>query len=402
MDKYDIGIIGAGVAGSFAAFKIAQDHKKCKTILFDLGRPPMKRRRQLEGWLGCLPSSDGKLYLNDIQNVSNITGNEVSQHSFQQVKKLISSVDDFKTIHDRSPSVSMNKKIKKFGYDISLNDHIQIFPKNIHALSKSMSESVEEAKNIDFSFDDEVKTIIKKDNVFHVITESKEYLCDKVIIAVGRSGWRWARDLYNDFNIIENNNTAKFGIKIEISSSYMKDFNKSNCSLKKNNVEIGPLSWFGTIIPEDHVDMAIASFRSNENRWKTDKVSFSLIGNIEFENKGFEQTDRLGKLTFVLANDRIIKEKVSLILTEKSKISIIPEYQWLKEAITDISSLVPEISSKAYFHIPTIVPIAPPIHISSQLETDIPGMFVAGESAGVHGIVSAACMGIIAAHNACK
>jgi uncharacterized FAD-dependent dehydrogenase len=390
MDKYDIGIIGAGVAGSFAAFKIAQDHKKCKTILFDLGRPPMKRRRQLEGWLGCLPSSDGKLYLNDIQNVSNLTNAEVSQHAFQQFKKLVSSVDDFKTIHDRSPLVNMNKKIKKFGYDISLNDHIQIFPKNIHALSKSMSEVVDEAKNIDFSFDDEVKKIIKKDNVFHIITESKEYLCNKVIIAVGRSGWRWARDLYNDFDIVEDNNIAKFGIKIEISSSYMKDFNRSNCSLTKNNIEIGPLSWFGTVIPEDHVDMAISSFRSNENRWKTDKVSFSLIGNIKFENKGFEQTDRLGKLTFVLANDRIIKEKVSLILAEKSKISIIPEYQWLKEAINDISSLVPEISSKAYFHIPTIIPMAPHINISSQLETDIPGMFAAGESAGVHGIVAAA------------
>ncbi len=182
----------------------------------------------------------------------------------------------------------------------------------------------------------------------------------------------------------------------------MKDFNKSNCSLFKNNIEIGPFSWFGTIIPEDHVDMAIASFRSNENRWKSDKVSFSLIGNINFENQGFEQTDRLGKLTFVLANDRIIKEKISLILSGKSKISIIPEYKWLNEAILDLSSLIPEIVSKAYFHIPTIVPVASHVHISSQLETNIPGMFVVGESSGIHGITSAGCMGIIAAHNACQ
>lgn len=402
MDKYDIGIIGAGVAGSFAAFKITQDYKKCKTILFDLGRPPMKRRRQLEGWLGCLPSSDGKLYFNDVKNVSTLTDVETAQSSFQQFKKLVSMVDDFKVITDRSPLVNMSKRIKKFGYQISLNDYVQIFPKNIHALSKLMSKTMDESKNIDFSFDDEVKKIIKKDDLFHVITESKEYMCNKIIIAVGRSGWRWARELYNDFNIIEDNNIAKFGIKIEINSAYMKDFNKSNCSLTKNNIEIGPLSWFGTIIPEDHVDMAIASFRSNENRWKTDKVSFSLIGNINFKNQGFEQTDRLGKLSFVLANDRIIKEKISLILSDKSKISIIPEYKWLKDAILDLSHLIPEISSKAYFHIPTIVPQAPQINISSKLETNIPGMFVIGESAGIHGIVAAGCMGVIAATSVCK
>jgi len=63
---YDVGIIGAGVAGSFASLKLAKEHKNVKAILFDLGRPPMKRRRQLEGWLGCLPNSDVKLYLSHI------------------------------------------------------------------------------------------------------------------------------------------------------------------------------------------------------------------------------------------------------------------------------------------------------------------------------------------------
>ena len=66
MSNYDIGIIGAGVAGAFAALRIAKEYKNFKTIVFDLGRPPMKRRRQLEGWFGCLPNSDGKFYLSDL------------------------------------------------------------------------------------------------------------------------------------------------------------------------------------------------------------------------------------------------------------------------------------------------------------------------------------------------
>ncbi|NJO18595.1 MAG: FAD-dependent oxidoreductase [Thioploca sp.] len=402
MKDFDVGIIGAGVAGAFATLKLAKDHKNVKAILFDLGRPPMKRRRQLEGWLGCLPNSDGKLYQSDVGKVAELTGLRRAKSAHTWFRHVLEEIDDFKVIKDRSPSAAMEKKIKKLGYDISLNDHVQIYPKEIHALSKHMAEVIERGKNITFNFDSEVIRIAKQKNVFVISTDDQEYRCKKIIIAVGRSGWRWAKELYASFGIIDNNDIARFGIRVETNSSVMKDFNKSNCTLTKADLEIGPLSWFGTVIPEDHVDVAISAFRSNENRWKSDKVSFNLIGNRSFPDTGFEQTDRISKLTFVLANDRIIKERVSTILTGKSRISIIPEYDWLKEVITDLGNLIPEVTTKAYFHVPTIIPSAPKINIGDNLETEVDGMFVVGESAGIHGILSAGIMGIIAADAVCK
>lgn len=400
---YDLGVIGAGVAGAFASYKLAKDHKGVKTIVFELGRPPLKRRRQIEGWLGVLPNSDGKLYLKDLDKVSDLVGSRKIKSAHTYFNKVMSNVGDFKTTKDRAPHLAVEKRLKKIGYDISLNDYIQIYPKDIHMLSKYMAESVEGCKNITFNFDNEVKKIYKQKNVFVITTDENEYRCKKLIIAVGRSGWRWAKELYTDFGIVDNNDIAKFGIRIELNAPVMKEFNKSNCTLTKGNeLEIGPFSWYGTVIPEDHLDVAISAFRSNENRWKSDKVSFSLIGNRPFPETGFEQTDRIGKLTFVLSNDRIIKERVSSILTGKSKISIIPEYDWLKDTITEFASAVPEIASKAYFHVPTIMPMAPKINIGSNLETEIEGMFVVGESAGVHGILAAGCMGSIAADSACK
>ena len=223
-----------------------------------------------------------------------------------------------------------------------------------------------------------------------------------MIIAVGRSGWRWVKELFTNFGIVDNNDTAKFGIRIEMSASSLKDFNKSSCTISKGDVQIGPFSWFGTVIPEDHVDVAISAFRSNENRWKTDKVSFNLIGDRYFPNAGFEQTDRISKLTFVLSNDRIVKERVSHILAGKSKISIIPEYDWIKTDLEELNAVIPEISTKAYFHVPTIMPLAPKINLGTNLCSEIDDMFVVGESAGLHGILNAACTGIISADMACK
>jgi hypothetical protein len=188
-----------------------------------------------------------------------------------------------------------------------------------------------------------------------------------------------------------------------MSAEQMKDFNKSNCSLvKTDEMELGPLSWFGTVIPEDHVDMAISSFRANESRWKSNKVSFNLIGHRPFPNHGFEETDRLGKLTFLLANDRIIKERVAHILTDKSKISVLPQYQWLKGVLTELSTAMPEITTKAYFHSPTIIPHTAQINIGDNLETEIDGMYVIGESAGINGILAAGIMGILVASEVTK
>lgn len=403
MTIFDVGIIGAGVAGAFATLKIAKDYKDVKAIVFDLGRPPMKRRRQLEGWLGCLPNSDGKLYLSDTAKVANLTGLRKAKSAFTYLNNYLKTVDDFKIHKDKSPQVSLEKKFKKLGYEICLNDCIQMYPKDIHLLSKTLVDSIEKNKNISFSFDNEITKIYKQKNHFVVISDTQEYKCKKIILAVGRSGWRWSKQIFNSLGLVENNDIARFGIRIEVNASVMKEFNKSNCTIKKGNeIELGPLSWYGTVIPEDHVDLAISAFRSNENRWKSDKVSFSLIGNVPFENNGFEQTDRIGKLTFLLANDRIIREKVSYLLNNKSKISILSEYDWFKKYLLEIGTVVPEIISKGYFHVPTIVPMAPQINIGSNLETELDGMFVAGESAGVTGILSAASMGIICADSACK
>ena len=402
MKDFDIGIIGAGVAGAFATLKLAKDHKSEKVILFDIGRPPMKRRRQIEGWLGCLPNSDGKLYQTDIAKVAELTGLRRAKSAHTWMKHVLGQVDAFKIIKDRAPLATLEKRIKKAGYEVTLNDYVQMYPREIHMLSKYMAETIETNKNITFSFDNEVMRVTKNKNVFLISTEDREYRCKKIIIAVGRSGWRWAKDLYASFGIIDNNDIARFGIRVELNSSLMKDFNKSNCTITKDDLEMGPLSWYGTVIPEDHLDMAISAFRSNENRWKSDKVSFNLIGSRIFPSAGFEQTNRIGGLAFVLANDRIIRERVSSILVGKSKISVIKEYDWLKDSINDLSNVIPEITTKAYFHIPTITPLAPKINLGDNLETEIEGMFVAGESAGVQGILAAGLMGIVAAGAACK
>lgn len=402
MNKYDIAIVGAGIAGTFAALKAAESYD-AKVILFELGHKPGKRRRFLEGFLGCFPTGDGKIYTNTDQISEYIDGRTVKSAS-NWVMKQFDSIIKNKIIKDKTPNASLQKKIEASNINITLNDYIQWKPESIHLLSKQVTEIIENSGNITFSFDNEVTKITKQKNGFIINTTSEgEVFAKKIIISVGRSGWRWVNSLYKDFGLTIKDDIASYGIYLECPANQLKELNKSHCTLSRSDFELGPFNWNGTVIPEDHADLVIASFRSNEDRWKTDKVSFSLIGHRKVkDNDGIYQTDRLGKLAYLLFNDRIGKEKVKMIGKDSSPLSQLPEYDWLNDLIKELNSIFPNLISKASFHAPNILPLASPIRIGPNLETEIEDMFVAGESGRFRGISAAAISGTIAIENACK
>jgi uncharacterized FAD-dependent dehydrogenase len=394
MAIFDICVIGAGVSGVFACHRILEKKKDLKVILFDIGRPPMKRRLQMFGFGGLLPNSDGKLYLSDTKRVANIVGDKKAKIANDWVISVLSKQGSFDTIKDDGPTKSLKKRLSKIGYKITPNPYIQIFSSHIHGLLKFFADEFD--NNIEFAFDKEIVSISKSKGVFCLSTNDAEYKCKRVIIATGRSGWRWAADVFDKFGLVEDNSKARYGVRIEMPADNLKDLNKSNCSMSNDKIDVGPFSWNGTVVPEDHYDMAIASFRSNEDRWKSDKVSFNFIGNIPNKN-GFEETDRIGKLTFLLANDRVAKERVSAILNNKSKIlSVLPDYDWLRDDIKEFSKAIPEIN-KGYFYVPALAPLPPTISLGTNLSTEVAGLFVAGENTGITGLLSAAETGMIVA-----
>lgn len=403
MKKYDIAIIGAGVAGAFAALKLSENHKDLKSIIFDLGRPPGKRRRQLEGWFGCFPTGDGKIYTNNSEDLLNLIDGRSLRGANKWFMNNLSNVDKIKIIKDKLPTSETQKKITQQGFELKLNEYIQWNPTQIHTLSKNISDKIMENPNLTLSFDNEVWKIYKnKKKEFQIHTSDGDFLAKRIILCVGRSGWRWVNKLYKELGIYTNDDFAKFGIMVEMSSNYMKEFNKSHCSIYNKDISVGPLSWNGTVIPEDHADVAIASFRSNEERWRTDKVSFLLTGSQYYKDNGCNQMDRLAKLAFLLSNDRIGKEKIKTIVKEKSDLSLVPEYSWLPEAINKVSNFIPNILAKGYFHVPAIFPLISGLRLGNNLESEIEDLFIAGESAGLYGVSSAALTGGLAAEFACR
>lgn len=400
---YDVVIVGAGLAGMFCAHKIAQKNKDIKVLLIDFGRPPQKRRRFLEGAMGCLPNSDGKFYLNDLTSIEKIIGKRNTTLGNNYVENYLynNEISKLKINKDVLPKKNILKAFKQLNFDVYKNDYYQLFPKDIHNLSRIIFPELEESNNIELLFDNEVIDIVKT-NIFSLTTELGNFTCDKLVLASGRAGWMWASDLYKDFGIVENNNFAKIGFRIEMPANNLKDFNKSHCSAIRDDIQIDKISWNGTIIPEDHYYFTTSEFRSNEKRWQTKNVSFSLIGNIPCNGNGVEEADRLAKLTFLLAEDRVRKEKISMFMNDKSKISIINEYSFFKSKLEELNSIIPGLIDKSFFHVPNISPLPPKVDLNKNLETKIDGLYLAGESAGITGLLAASVMGVVVGNSICK
>jgi uncharacterized FAD-dependent dehydrogenase len=403
MDCYDVGIIGAGIAGSFATLRIAEKHPQAKTILIDVGRPPGKRRRQIEGWLGCFPTGDGKIHEADLDKVKDIVDGRKATPAFNWVMDQLAQVNPMKLIRAPKVSAAAKKRIKGGNFDISYNDYYQWKPDSVHKLSKYMAGFIEEAGNVTFSFDNEVISVSKMDkNTFQITTANGTIYCNKIILCTGRSGWRWVTNLYDDLGIISSDDYAYYGVRLEINAGFLKDFNRSHLTIYDEELEVGPFCWNGTIIQEDHSDLVISAFRSNEDRWKSDKVSFSLVKSMYFPNNGSVQADRVGKLSFLLFNDRVSKERVKMFMNNDSLLNQLPEFDWLTSSLQRLNEVIPNLCNKGHLHVPNIVPMPAEINLGTNLESEIDGMFVAGESAGIFGIAAAATMGAICADSACK
>lgn len=401
--NYDIGIVGGGVAGAFAALRLAEFHKRSKAILFELGRPPGKRRRPLEGWLGCFPTGDGKVYPDDIEKVLELADGRRVKAINRWVYRHLNEVNPAKLVRSRKPLVGLQNKIEDAGFDFSIRDYQQWRPDSIHQLSRLIAERIEDAGNISFSFDNEVFNFAKQGGHFILNTESGEFRCKRLVLCAGRSGWRWVNKLYRDLGILVTDDVAKYGIRVEIPAQYLREFNKAHCLLQREGLQVGPFHWGGSIIQEDHADMTIAAFRSNEERWKTDKAFFPIINMQEYENEGCSQTNRLAQLCFLLSGDRVGREKVKSFLRKQDQLSLLPEFSWLPGIIRELSSFIPAIVDRAYYHYPDIITTGiSNIRLGSNLESEMRGLYVAGESAGMSGILAAAISGGLAAESSTK
>jgi len=254
--KVDVIIIGAGPAGSMAAYELWTQnhdlsillidkgndihHRKCPILAHKLEKCPIRP----DGSVGCLPNcsmtngfggagaySDGKF------NITSEFGGWMTEYLDKDtVEDLIRYVDsvnlqfgapDFTT----DPSTEKVREIERRGLAVGL----KLLRSRVRHLGTEVNLKVQSnlfeylQSRIQMIFQTEVTKVLIQDNTVQgaVLANGETIQAKCVIITPGRDGSQWLSDLCHENQIPMHTNHVDIGVRVETNDEIMEEINEN-------------------------------------------------------------------------------------------------------------------------------------------------------------------------------
>ncbi len=438
--KPNIKIVGAGPAGIFAAYSLA-DH--ANVTIIDKGKDIEKRacpilEKKVEECISCKPCnvhcgiggaglmSDGKLLF------STEIGNNLSVDNLinkQENQELVNKVEKIFTKYNITPVQENQEKLKQLK-DQALQHNIEfVSSKQAHIGSDKLSKLMKQIKQ-----DLEKKGVKFKSN--KKINSLEEIKYDSVILAPGRSGSNWLEQILKENSIEYKYRPVDIGVRIEVPRETTDKITNITRDMKfymTSEHTNDPIRTFctcpgGRVCQETHPGFTLVNGYATSNS-DSPNTNFAILTTIPLINTNSnEYAQKIAELGYILkkGNKITVQRFKDLKSGRKSKTSDNWKYHLhptLKEAEWgDISLVLP---ARYYLNIVNGIEklnkVIPGITNDSTLlyapEMKFHGLnittnkylhagkniYIAGDGAGVsRGIVGAAASGLLAAKGILK
>jgi len=446
--NWDVVIIGAGPAGLFAAYELA-DNSSSKILIIDKGKDIKDRKcpsiTNFTRCMKCKPCnilcglggagglSDGKLNLK-----SNIGGNLEEFVEKDEADQLILKIDKLFLSHGApyklygKNSEDLEKKAASHGIEFIPIPQRHIGSDRLPSVISSIRNDLI-SKGVEFLLNTDIEDI--SCNVdFELKTQKDKTIFTKyLLVAPGRSGADWLSSIAKKFGIKTRFASIDIGVRIEVPSVVMDgiinyawdpkfhintktydDFVRTFCTCPN-----------GFVVMEDYGDYIGVNGHSS-NTDKSENTNFAFLTNIEL-TKPVENTTEYGisiaKLATTIGgrmpiiqrledlkngrrstDNRIQKSYVKPTLKNATPgdISMAMPHRIVTNVIEGLDQLdrvIPGVNSDStLLYAPEIKFYSMRFIVNNNLETNVPNFFVAGDGAGLsRGIVASAATGIIAA-----
>ncbi|BCU70557.1 NAD(P)/FAD-dependent oxidoreductase [Stygiolobus caldivivus] len=458
---YDVVIVGAGPAGLFAAYELAnlktsESAKDLKVLLIDKGTRPLKRTCPLltpkEKCTFCEPCNitygigGAGTYSSGIINLRPDIGGELHEilRSWDKAQELIDYVDEvlvkFGAPKDRffEPNMEKVKEIQRRAAKVGAEfipirqrhigtDKTPLVIENILNYIEKNSVKIEELT--------EVIEIQKRADHFVLKTNKKNEIETKtLLVAPGRAGAKWFLEQARNLGVDMVPGPLDIGVRVEVEAFVMEDLTSAVWDPKvvlyskkyDDKVRTFCVNPRGYIMKEVYDDGTIgvngqtfADRKSNNTNFAfltTIKLSDPLEDTIEYGKSIAKLMTRLGGEKPIIQRlidfekgrrstwERINRSTVKPTLKDVTPgdISMGLPYRVVSnliEGLERLDNIAPGLySSNTLLYAPEIKYYSMKAVVDSNMETVVDNLFVAGDGVGLsRGINIAAATGILAA-----
>lgn len=458
--NYDVIIVGAGPAGIFTAYELKKQKPQSKILLVEAGKQIDKRHCPKDrtnvcvsckpychitsGFSGAGAFSDGKLSLSyEVGgDLPNLVGAKTAQKFIDYTDKIyldfgadtkVEGIDNNDAVKEiRRKAIQGGLKlvdcpIRHLGTEKAQEIYLKI---QNHLLEVG----------VEIKFDTLVKNLIIENNSITgaLLTDSltkkknEEVFSNKVVVATGRKGADWLKDMCVEHNINHSAGPVDIGVRVELRNEVMESVNNVLYESKlighplpfKDKVRTFCQNPGGFVSQENYDNnLAIVNGHSYKNL-KSDNTNLAILSSHNFAepfNEPIEYGKKVAELVNMLGNGKILVQRYGDILdgkrtwehelyesnvkhtlpdAEAGDLTSAMPYRTMTNILNFIEAMdtvVPGFASReTLLYGPEIKFYSNKIKLDTNFETNIKGLHCLGDSSGwTRGLMMASAMGVM-------
>ena len=377
--KYDVTIIGGGVAGLFTAYAIKKMNKDVSVIILDQGKeledricPAAKNKKKCtnckvcgitSGLAGAGAFSDAKFNIGTAYGgtLADEIGEDVANNYIKQVDNIL----EVFAANDYPEMFGSSNKWKS----VCLKNNLELLDMDVRHLGTDRNFLIMQRLIAHLKYYEvEIVTgcvcrgVYKLDHENEFRVQYNIGVCDEfkskyVVVATGRGGANFVKNLCKEFNVHTKNNAVDIGVRVEMKDLVWKEFSDDIYEPKiiyktktfEDKCRMFCFNQGGIVSAENNNGIITANGHSyaDKNK-KTDNCNFAILSSINFTepfNQPTEYAENISKLANMIGAGGVIVQRFGDLIrgrrTTESRLEKNTVKPTMKATPGDISLVLP-------------------------------------------------------------